>query len=162
MTSRRIDKQSASKYAGNLTHGLSEHYIYSIWRAMKVRCYNPKDGHYRYYGDKGIKVCERWLNSVESFFEDMGERPTPQHSLDRIDNDGDYYPGNCRWATRKEQMRNRSDSAFLTIEGETLTIAGWAERFGISHSLIWNRIKRGWPIDITIGQPARYKRRALP
>lgn len=89
------------------THGMSKSRVYRIWDAMKSRCENPKNSKYRYYGGRGIKVCKRWSRSFEAFYQDMGEPPTPQYSIDRIDNDGDYEPGNCRWATMTEQNRNK-------------------------------------------------------
>jgi hypothetical protein len=79
---------------------------YLAWRDMKQRCYNPNNGSYKYYGFRGIIVCERWLHSFNNFLEDIGYRPSPAHSLDRINNDGNYEPKNCRWATRKEQAHN--------------------------------------------------------
>lgn len=79
---------------------------YRSWSMMKQRCNNPNYTHYSYYGGRGIKVCERW-NDFRNFYEDMGARPSPQHSLDRIDNDGNYEPDNCRWATKLEQVLNR-------------------------------------------------------
>lgn len=81
---------------------------YRAWDAMKSRCYNPKARGYAGYGGRGIAVCDRWRYSFENFLADMGERPSPEHSLDRIDNDGNYEPGNVRWATRSEQQRNRT------------------------------------------------------
>lgn len=88
-------------------HGMRETPIYSAWTDMKTRCYNPKNSEYNNYGGRGIKVCERWRNSFMAFYEDMGPRPTPQHSIDRKDVNGNYEPGNCRWATRSQQNINR-------------------------------------------------------
>ncbi len=89
------------------THGCSTLPEYKAWKGMKTRCYNTNRKSYKDYGGRGIKVCDRWLESFENFYEDMGEKPTQKHSLDRVDNDGNYEPGNCRWATIKEQMYNR-------------------------------------------------------
>lgn len=81
----------------------SAHPLFDIWTGMRQRCYNPKTSGYKYYGGRGIKVCKRWLSSFQTFVRDMGERPSPKHSIDRMDSDGDYRPSNCRWATPKQQ-----------------------------------------------------------
>lgn len=81
---------------------------YRAWVGMKTRCYNPNEEAWERYGGRGIKVCERWLNSFENFLKDMGRKPSSQHSLDRVNNDGHYNPYNCRWATRREQCLNRT------------------------------------------------------
>jgi len=93
-----------------LRHGMSKHYLHNIWRKMKGRCFNPTDDAYSDYGGRGITVCERWL-TFENFYADMGERPGPDYSLDRINNDGNYEPENCRWATREQQMQNKRKKA---------------------------------------------------
>lgn len=93
-----------------LKHGMHGSPEYITWIHMKARCSNPKDKRYKHYGGRGIKVCDRWVDSFESFFSDMGKRPTSQHSIDRINVNGDYEPSNCRWATPTEQRHNRRDS----------------------------------------------------
>jgi hypothetical protein len=89
------------------THGLSKHPLYKTWKSMKERCYNPNIKRYKDYGGRGIKVCDRWLSSFENFLIDMGEKPTSQHSIDRIDVNGNYEPNNCKWATSTEQRINQ-------------------------------------------------------
>lgn len=91
----------------NTKHGRARSIEFRTWHNIKQRCQNPGAASYKYYGGRGIKVCERWLASFEAFYEDMGPRPSPHHSIDRIDVDGDYEPGNCRWATAKQQVDNR-------------------------------------------------------
>lgn len=117
---------------------------YKIWAAMKGRCTNPADTEYNNYGGRGIKVCARWANDAGAFVADMGLRPSPKHSLDREDNDGDYEPSNCRWATVAEQANNRRSNVRLTLNGRTQTIAQWCRELGLKSSLVESRIARGW------------------
>lgn len=103
-----------------VTHGMSKSTEYRSWSAMLQRCYNPKSDRFTRYGGRGITVCERWANSFENFFEDMGKKPSPSHSIDRIDNDGNYNPVNCRWATRSEQQLNKSTTPIAASKRERI------------------------------------------
>jgi hypothetical protein len=114
---------------------------------MKWRCGNPKAQQYKWYGARGIKVCERWRNSFEAFLSDMGRRPSPGHSLDRIDNDGDYEPGNCRWATATEQNRNRRGLSLIEYRGETVCMTELCKRTGIPRTTLRRRLATGWPLE---------------
>jgi len=138
----------------NQQHGMSNTPEYKTWASMVHRCTNEKVPSYKYYGGRGIGVCERWLDFL-SFYEDMGDRPDGM-TLDRIDNNGDYEPENCRWATRKQQAKNKrpKKQATLTHNGESLTVKQWAERLGVKPSTIHQRIKSGWPIEKTLSTPA--------
>jgi len=116
------------------------HPLYVTWKDMHKRCISPNNGAYKYYGARGIRVCERW-REFWNFVEDMGERP-PGTTLDRIDNTGHYEPSNCRWATQIEQQRNTRNTKMLTYNGETLPLRTWAERIGKDPSSLFQRIKR--------------------
>lgn len=124
-------------------HGMSSMPEYSVWKSMKYRCGNPKSKLYKNYGGRGIQVDPRWSNSFEAFIADMGERPSPLHSIDRLDNDGPYGPGNCRWATRTEQQRNRrACRRVVRSDGMTFpTIVDAAEASGVSPSTILGACK---------------------
>jgi hypothetical protein len=119
---------------------------YRAWLNMRSRCYNPTYIHYHRYGERGIKVCNRWRNSFPNFLADMGKRPSPAHSLDRIDNDKSYSPENCQWATRKEQQRNRHDNALVEWNGEIKGMSDWADLWGMARQTLYERIvRRKWP-----------------
>lgn len=136
---------------GVLTHGKCNTLEFKSWCSMKARCYIPSVTQYGDYGGRGITVCDRWLESFENFLEDMGTRPTPKHTVERVNNDGNYEPGNCVWATKKEQMQNTRRSRKLTLNGETLTLSAWSERTGISRLTISSRVNKfGWSPEMAL------------
>lgn len=128
------------------THGMAYSPEYIVWNNMKNRCNNKNHTSYNLYGGRKIKICERWINSFENFFEDMGHRPK-NHTLERIDNDGDYTPDNCKWATRKKQNMNKSDNHLITFNNNTQTLGEWADEIGIKYTTLFARIKRGWALE---------------
>jgi len=126
------------------THNATKTPTYKTWVCMKGRCLTKSHIEYPRYGGRGISICERWL-SFENFLADMGERPE-KCSIERIDNNGNYEPTNCRWATDKEQARNRRNSRLLTIDGVTKTVVEWSEQQGATRAAnIYNRLDLGWP-----------------
>ena len=131
---------------------------YQIWAGMKSRCYNPKNRSFKDYGGRGIKVCERWLNSFEKFYADMGNRPTPKHTLDRKNVNGDYKPSNCRWVTQSEQHNNKRNNNLITFEGKTLTETQWRKRMGLGRNLIRRRIAEGWSVEKALTTPSQQKK----
>lgn len=130
---------------------------YRTFKSMHLRCYSEKDHRYHYYGGRGITVCDRWLNSFENFYEDMGDPPTPKHSIDRIDNDGNYCPENCRWATIEEQANNKRNNHILTYNGITQTISQWSKYTGIDKKLIASRIYNNWSVEQALTLPVGSK-----
>lgn len=117
---------------------------YEIWQYMKQRCLNKNDPNYPNYGGRGIKICQKWINSFQSFYEDMGKRTTPKHQLDRVDVNGNYEPDNCRWATVTEQANNKRNNVFITAQGKNLTAAQWSREVGITAEAIRRRLRYGW------------------
>lgn len=115
---------------------------YKVWSSMKNRCHNPNDQHFSHYGGRGIKVCDRWRGSFQNFIGDMGSRPSTGHSVEREDNNGNYEPGNCRWATQAEQNANRRDSVRIKHNGEELCLEHWARRLGIDRMTLRYRARR--------------------
>lgn len=129
------------------THGMSKSRTYFSWCSMKDRCCNPNNEDFHHYGGRGIKVCERWLHSFEAFLEDMGEKP-PRTSIERKNVNGNYEPGNCRWATQREQTRNKRTNHLITFNGQTKTLMEWSEITGIDYRLIRKRIVEfEWPVE---------------
>lgn len=134
--------------AQNTTHGLDASALcasseYRSWRQMHRRCSDTARRDFRHYGGRGISVCSQWTD-FEVFMKDMGAKPTPEHSLDRINVNGNYEPTNCRWATQTEQVRNTRASRIIEHDGISLCIAEWTDRLGFPKGLIGNRLYRGW------------------
>jgi hypothetical protein len=144
--------------ARSITHGMTSSREYNSWHAMKLRCTNPHDHNYPQYGGRGITVSSRWIDSFETFFSDLGPRPVGT-TIDRIDPDGNYEPGNVRWASIETQNRNKRSNQHLTdSNGVTKLAADWARDLGISQTTINNRIARGWSEADAVSTPAKVKK----
>jgi hypothetical protein len=134
---------------------------YLAWAAMMRRCNTPTTGNYQIYGGRGIRVCERWT-VFEDFLADMGRKPSPAHSIDRIDVNGNYEPNNCRWATSTEQARNRRSNRLVILDGREMCMVEACEIRGIPANTVDLRMTRGWSFERAINTPARpYKRKAI-
>lgn len=131
-------------------HGMSGSPEFRAWRHIIYRCTKPSAKFYSHYGARGITVCDRWRygeggkTPFECFFEDVGGKPSPKHSIDRIDNDGNYEPGNCRWATKDVQANNKRNTSYITIGNATKPLTVWAREYGISSSKFKDRLRSGW------------------
>lgn len=148
------------------THGMTDTFEYNSWKGMRQRCRDKNCDDWQRYGKRGIKVCQGW-QSFETFFDDMGYRPTPTHSIDRIDSRGHYscghcqecikngWPANCRWASTKEQSRNTRQNRLITYRGKTRCVTDWAQRYGMSTPLLRYRLDSGWSIKRALTQPVK-------
>jgi len=126
---------------------------YKIYNEMKSRCQNAKHCSYHNYGGRLIAVCQRWLDDFANFLSDMGPRPSTKHSIERIDNDGDYCPENCCWATPKEQHRNKRTNHKLEFQGRTMCISEWAEELDIPTAVLFGRLRHNWPTRMALTTP---------
>ena len=140
-----------------MDHGLSGTLVYRCWSSMQNRCNNPASADWPRYGGRGIKVCQEW-NDLHQFLIDMGHPPEGM-TIERIDNDGNYEPGNCRWATRAEQNDNTCRNAFVTWQGRTQTIKEWAKELDMEPRRISERLKRGWSVEraLTTSSPKKFE-----
>ncbi len=137
-----------------LTHGLTKSPEYKSWSEMRQRCNNANNSRYADWGGRGIRVCEAW-STFGTFLNDMGRKPGPNYSIDRIDNDGDYCPSNCRWATKREQNRNTRRNRMVTFRGQTKSLSEWSDVVGISMATLWARLKVGVSTERALTQPVR-------
>lgn len=138
---------------GGSGHRKSKTLAYIVWRAMLRRCNNPKDDAYEHYGGRGITVCKRW-HTFENFLIDMGQPPQGLE-IDRIDNNRGYIPGNCRWATVKQQMANRRSTHWIEYGGMKKTVSQWADYLKMPRRTFSNRLRNGWSVERAINTPAR-------
>lgn len=143
------------------THGCARHNNrtpeYATWVGMRSRCLSPSSTKYPVYGGRGIKICPRWM-IFENFLSDMGSKPSKRHSIDRINNDGDYEPSNCRWVTADVQQNNTSTNRLIEYAGVARTLAQWSTLTGLPSSVIHKRISHGWTIEDALTK--RLRRRA--
>lgn len=166
------DYRSSARFAPGLVHGATSNGTptpeYRTWCAMKSRCYTPSHSSFPRYGGKGIKVCDAWADDFPAFLRDMGAKPSPDHSIDRIDGAGDYTPENCRWAARSLQLANRRLGKHVEAFGETLSIKDAAAKFSppdLAISAVYYRIGAGWPVEAALIEPVavgRARNRRLP
>ena len=133
-------------------HGMTNTRMFKIWSGIRKRCTNQKCESYKHYGGRGIKISEKWNNFID-FYNDMKEGYADDLSLDRIDHNGNYEPGNCRWATSKTQNRNRRNNNVITFNNESKTLAEWSELSGNNYTVINYRIKKGWDTERAIFSP---------
>lgn len=145
-------KETMRKFStkhGYSLHNGKQRRVYKIWKAMRRRCQKPKDSSYRLYGGRGITVCERWLK-FENFLADMMEPPTANHSIERKNNNGNYEPGNCVWATQKEQASNQRTNWHVTLGGVEMTVAEATRRTGLKHARIYKFLYRQSASKVTV------------
>jgi hypothetical protein len=141
----------------NYSHGQSKRsentQEYQSWQAMKARCYGVNSRAYKRYGERGIEVCDRWRDNFSLFYLDMGAKPTSKHTLERIDNDGNYEPGNVRWATYTEQANNRRSNRLLEFDGRIQNVEMWAKELELNSANIRNRLHNNWCVRCTLTIP---------
>lgn len=143
---KRRSVSTGFEFQGNLVN----HPLRKIWQSMLMRCNNPNVIGYKNYGGRGIKVCNRWSGYLgfENFVNDMGERPTPEHTLDRIDYNGDYEPSNCRWATVDEQANNRTDNIYIIVGDRKITAKQFCKALGLNYWVAIKQIQRGYDVNV--------------
>jgi hypothetical protein len=142
----------------NMTHGMTGTKIHRIWRGILTRCTNPNSVHYSDYGGRGITVCDEWRQDFQAFYAYVSGLPdyaAKGYQIDRIDNDGIYEPGNVRWASMKQQARNRRSNVMVTFNGKTQSLTDWAEEIGIPFDTLRGRFRRGWSVKRTLTAPVQ-------
>lgn len=139
-------------------HGLHKTPEYHVWADIKQRCFNQNSPEYENYGGRGITMCQRWVESYAAFYLDMGARPSKQHSIERVNNNGHYQPGNCRWATSQEQTLNMRRNRVIEFNGASKPISEWAKALGFHDPTLRARLTRlGWSIERSLTQPVQFR-----
>ena len=157
----KIEPKPATSPKAHPQHGFSYTAEYRAWQGARKRCTEPKNAAWPRYGGRGITMCDRWLNDVAAFINDMGAKPSPKHELDRIDNNKGYAPGNCRWVERTVNNRNRRGNRLVEWRGQTKTVMEWSELTGLSYATLSSRIKTGWDIERAMTEPAQSNGRRI-
>ena len=148
---------------GKIKHGQSRSKLYGVWTAIKMRCYNPNEPAYCHYGMRGIRMCDEWHNSFQPFFDWAIEHGYSEGlTIDRIDNDGDYEPANCRWVTQRVQNSNRRDTVFIDWNGKSLSMREWSDITGMNIRTINYRYRAGWPPERIFTESVHSKKRTTP
>lgn len=152
-------KKGAKITAAKIRHGHNRAGMatpeYRTWAGVKRRCLNPHDRAYKAYGGSGITICKAWADSFAQFLQDMGAKPSPKHTIDRIDNNKGYEQGNCRWATPEQQWNNTSRNVWLEYQGQRKTVRQWATHLGITYQTLYRRIEMGWSVQRAFEQRVR-------
>lgn len=157
----RIFKPKTEKWkAACVRHGYWNKPEYRVWAELIQRCRNPKSKQFKDYGGRGITVCDLWQKSFAAFIAEVGPRPSPTHTIDRRENNRGYEPGNVRWATRGEQIRNRRNTVLHNYRGRAMILLDISVECGINYFCLCGRIKRGWTIEEATAEPSRIARRA--
>lgn len=154
MDDRTLIEDAARAAGKRARHGMDRSPEQRAWIGMRQRCLNANKREYMHYGGRGITVCKEWLHSFEAFFAHVGVRPSPKHSLDRIDVNGNYEPGNVRWATQKEQIDNTRVVRLVTLSGKTQSISAWEREMGLSKGQVRSRENAGWSLEQAILTPS--------
>lgn len=144
-----------SRKGNHYTHGMRKAPEYRVWAGMIQRCTNPNHDAFHNYGERGIKICDRWKKSFASFYEDMGQRPSPKHTIERIQNDESYCKENCKWATRQEQARNTRQNIYVWYKWKKTAVSDLAASHGIPYERLRCRLKKGWDIYTALTRKSR-------
>ena len=142
------------------THGMSFSPEYEAWKRLKQRCFNKKNPSYKNYGGRGISVSDKWINSFECFFNDMGKRPSRKHTLDRVNNSQGYSKENCRWTTRDQQNRNHRGNRYYSYQGKNMCLMDWSILTGINYNTLKARLSLlDWSFEQAVEKPVAHKYR---